>query len=131
MDLSIQKMQPPASIQGKSAAKKTSRSGAVTEDDAVESTERDEKVRFTHGNTAYEQQDKDKDQRDDVAPLQAYISQPQAQLLSGEDLSQLTKSMEESAQTDQSADGLMNLRAYQPQTKQKTDEDKPHFDKNF
>ena len=131
MDLSVQKMQPPASVQGKSAAKRSARSGTVTEDSAVESAERDQKTRFVHGNTGYEQSDKD-EQAEQEAKKQAHQTlQHQAQLLSGEDLSQLALSVEQSQADGTSADGLMNLRAYQSKPTTNDQEEEPQFDKNI
>jgi hypothetical protein len=131
MDLSIQKMQPPASVQGKSAAKKSSRAGAITEDNAVESADRDEKVEFRHGNTAYEQSDHEELSEKDLTNQRKRPRQKQSQLLSGEDLPQLTKSMETSSLPEKSADGLMNLRAYQSPPALAEQEEEPHFDKNI
>lgn len=131
MDLSIQKMQPPASVQGKSAAKKSSRAGAITEDNAVESADRDEKVEFRHGNTAYEQSEHDELSEKNATNRQKRPRQQQSQLLSGEDLSQLTKSMETSEIPERSADGLLNLRAYQATPVLSEQEEEPHFDKNI
>lgn len=131
MDLSVQKMQPPASVQGKSAAKRTSRSGAVTEEDAVESTERDQKVRFTHGNTGYETIDPDQQDSQEKDSRKQKPQLGQQQLLSGEDLSELNSSMETAQIAEKSADGLMKIRAYQSAPAPTVSDDEPHFDRNI
>ncbi|HAT86556.1 hypothetical protein [Cohaesibacter gelatinilyticus] len=131
MDLSVQKMQPPASVQGKSAAKRTSRSGAVTEEDAVESAERDQKVRFTHGNTGYETIDPDQQDNQEKDARKQKRQLGQQQLLSGEDLSELNSSMETAQIAEKSADGLMKIRAYQSAPAPAVSDDEPHFDRNI
>lgn len=131
MDLSVQKMQPPASVQGKSAAKKASRSGTLTEDEAVESTERDEKARFAHGNTGYERSEQDDQQDHDPLGREPRRRRRGANLLSGEDLSQLTMSMEQASLPQQSADGLMNLRAYKTASAPQSADDEHNFDRNI
>lgn len=131
MDLSVQKMQPPASVQGKSAARKASRSGALTEDEAVESTERDADVRFMHGNTAYEGIEQDDQLDQDPKGRKPRRKRRGANLLSGEDLSQLTISMEMESTPQHSADGLMNLRAYTAAPAPREDDEEPNFDRNI
>ncbi|PLW78851.1 hypothetical protein [Cohaesibacter celericrescens] len=128
MDLSVQKMQPPASVQGKSAAKKTSPGSS---DDAVDDVSRDQKTRFAHGNTGYDEID-----ADDCHPRQPETHERKRrrknrQLLSREDLSELTSSLEELQQADQSADGLMNMRAYQAQPSETEEDERPHFEVNI
>ena len=49
MDLSVQKMQPPATVKGKSAAKKTDPSGS---EDAVETITRDQVVHMDRATLA-------------------------------------------------------------------------------
>ncbi len=131
MDLSVQKMQPPASVQGKSAAKKASRSGALTEDEAVESTEADANVSFMHGNTAYERADQDDQPDHDPLGREPRRRRRGANLLSGEDLSQLTMSVEQTSTPQQSADGLMNLRAYTSAPAPHQEDEEPNFDRNI
>lgn len=131
MDLSVQKMQPPASVQGKSAAKKASRSGALTEDEAVEATEADAEVHFTHGNTGYESADQGDQLDHDYLGRKPRRRRRGANLLSGEDLSQLTMSMEMASTPQHSADGLLNLRAYQSAPSAHAADEEPNFDRNI
>ena len=128
MDLSVQKMQPPATVQGKSAAKKTNPGSS---EDAIEDVARDEDVRFKHGGTGYEEVDPDeKDARDDAEQRQG--RRKNRQLLSRDDLSELTSSLEQLQQPQSSADGLMNMRAYQsaPPPPEEQD-DRPRLEMNI
>ncbi|MCT4657295.1 MAG: hypothetical protein N4A65_15995 [Cohaesibacter sp.] len=129
MDLSVQKMLPPASVQGKSAAKKTN-NGALS-DDAVETAAEDQKIRFTHGNTGYDSSDPDEQSSHDPQEERRQNRRRQRQLLSGEDLSELTSTMADPAHKPQSADGLLNLRAYQPLKRSDKDDDTVHFERNI
>ncbi len=128
MDLSVQKMQPPASLQAKSAAKRTNQGDS---EDAVEDVARDQQARFTHGNTGYEALDPDEERRQDQQNFKRGQRRKQRQLLSKEDLSQLTTSVQTDLHDGKSADELMNLRAYQTQTPPDQEEDKPHFEVNI
>lgn len=128
MDLSVQKMQPPASVQGKSAAKRTNQGDS---DDAVENIARDQRTRFTHGNTGYEAVDPDKEQSQQQEGFKRQQRRKNRQLLSREDLSQLTTSVQTEMQEGKTADGLMNLRAYQTPAPQDPEEEKPHFEVNI
>lgn len=130
MDLSVQKMQPPASLQNKSAAKKTNSSNL--NDDAVETASRDEKTRFTHGNTGYEAVDADEKSGNTYEKPKRQKRRKQRQLLSGEDLTELTNTMVDQGNQTCSADGLMNLRAYQASPQPVlADDEETHFDRNI
>lgn len=128
MDLSVQKMQPPATVRGKSAARKTDQASS---DEAVGDVARDELVRFKHGNTGYDKIDPDeqKDRSDNNDDRSG--RRKNRQMLSHEGLSELTSSVE-LLQTEQvSADGRMNLRAYQTTTAKDEEEVGPHLEINI
>lgn len=128
MDLSVQKMQPPASLQGKSAAKRAKQGDS---EEAVETVAQDEAVTFAHGNTGYEATDPDEQADKSNQQEQRQGRRKQRQLLSRDDLSQLTMSVEDGAAQAQTAEGLMHLRAYQSQPSD-NEEDKPrHFEVNI
>ena len=128
MDLSIQKMQPPASVQGKSAAKKTNQSES---EEAVEDVTRDQKTRFTHGNTGYEAIDPDEQDNSQEETHQRKGRRKQRQLLSGEDLSHMTATMEEEGNQAHKAEDLMHLRAYKAPPKEEDEKSSPHFEVNI
>ncbi len=132
MDLSIQKMQPPASVQGKSAAKKSSKSQEEKDDDAVEAAERDQETRFMHGNTAYTTVDPD-EQQSDTEQESDYRNRrrKQRQMISGEDLSQLTQAHEETQAQSQLAGERLNMRAYAALPENSDDEIEHQFDRNI
>ena len=125
MDLSVQKMQPPASVQGKSAAKKTA---PASSEEAVDDVMLENAVNFHRGNNGYESDDSDEQN----APDDRKQRRKNRQLLSGEDLSELTMSVEVLQQDYHSADGLMQVRAYQSHAPEPKDEDDlPHFEVNI
>ena len=128
MDLSVQKMQPPAALSGKSAAKKANQGDS---DDAVENVDRDKEVRFAHGNTAYEETDPDEQREDEASQHKRKGRRKNRQLLSQDDLSQLTTTLAEQQPVTRTADGLMNMRAYQAPSKPDEDEKAPHFEVNI
>ncbi|WP_319533460.1 hypothetical protein [uncultured Cohaesibacter sp.] len=126
MDLSVQKMQPPATVKGKSAAKKTDPSGS---DDAVETITRDQAVHMDRGNAGYEESDSD-----DYQPSQRDHRQARRrnrQLLSREDLTELTGTLETTQPNQMTSDGLMNLRAYSAHPPEKDQDERPHFEVNI
>lgn len=129
MDLSVQKMRPPASVQGKSAAKRTSSS--AQSEDAVETASEDQKLSFKHGNTAYDTLDADEQtsQPQEAAP-ERQKRRKRRQLMSNEDLRELTQEAA-SMQNTLSADGLMNMRAYQTSKPAQPEPEDPHFDKKL
>ncbi|SNY94277.1 hypothetical protein SAMN04515647_4599 [Cohaesibacter sp. ES.047] len=126
MDLSVQKMQPPATVKGKSAAKKTDPSGS---DDAVETISRDQTVHMGRGNAGYEEPDPD--ERHEKSGDDRERRRKNRQLLSREDLTELTESLEAEQQNQMTSDGLMHLRAYTAQPKDKDEEERPHFEVNI
>ena len=128
MDLSVQKMQPPATVQGKSAAKKTNPGSS---DDAVDDVARDQETRFAHGNTGYDEIDPDDSNPSKPNTPERQQRRKNRQLLSGEDLSELTSSLEDLQQIDQSADELMNMRAYQAHPTETEEDQRPHFEVNI
>lgn len=128
MDLSIQKMQPPASLKGKTAAKRTNQGDS---DEAVETVAQDEAVRFTHGNTAYESSDPEEQPSPNSQTEERQSRRKQRQLLSRDDLSQLTMSVEHGATQAQTAEGLMHLRAYKTQSSEEEDKKSPNFEVNI
>nr|WP_321980216.1 hypothetical protein [uncultured Cohaesibacter sp.] len=131
MDLSVQKMQPPATVRGKSAAKKTS-PGSESEE-AVTTTSRDQAIEFKHGNTGYESLDPDDSNSEHAPSKKRKGRRKNRQLLSQDDLSELTVSMEDAQQEDTMADGLLQVRAYQttPAPKEDKEDDLPHFEVNI
>jgi hypothetical protein len=130
MDLSVQKMQPPATVRGKTAAKRTT-PGSESEE-AVENAMRDQHVEFKHGNTGYEAIDPDEEKAGHKDKDERQGRRKNRQLLSQDDLSELTTSMDDLQQEEKLADGLAQLRAYQtaPATDKK-DDDLPHFEVNI
>ncbi len=128
MDLSVQKMQPPATVQGKSAAKKVNQNNS---DEAVEDVARDELVRFKHGNTGYDKADPDEQKERSGQDEQRKGRRKNRQMLSREDLSELTSSLELLQNEQATADGRMNLRAYQAPPSQEEDDKGPHLEINI
>ncbi|WP_319485773.1 hypothetical protein [uncultured Cohaesibacter sp.] len=130
MDLSVQKMQPPATVRGKTAAKRTT-PGSESEE-AVENAMRDQHVEFKHGNTGYEAIDPDEEKASHKDKDERQGRRKNRELLSQDDLSELTASMDERQQEEKLADGLAQLRAYQaaPSTGKK-DDNLPHFEVNI
>ena len=130
MDLSVQKMLPPATVRGKSAAKKTS-AGSETEE-ALETASSDQSVDFKHGNTGYDALDSDQEQSGGESHQKRQGRRKTRELLSNDDLSELTSSLEEEQNTEKQAGEYMNLRAYQTvPAKPDKDEDRPHFEVNI
>ena len=128
MDLSIQKMQPPATVKGKSAAKRTDPSGG---DDAVETVAPDQLIHMDRGNAGYEETDPDEKQPQHDDHRQG--RRKNRQLLSREDLSELTGSLEAIEQNQMTSDGLMHLRAYTttPRPAEPDEDERPHFEVNI
>lgn len=130
MDLSIQNMQPPASLQKKSAAKKTG-SGTLDED-AIANTSEDQAVTFTHGNTGYETSTEEEEQQQRKQRRHREARRKNRQLLSGEDLSELTNNVSAEGETHSNAETFMQLKAYQSPPPAKDDDEKhPHFEVNI
>lgn len=126
MDLSVQKMQPPATTKGKTAAKKSDPNGS---EEAAEAIARDQKVYMGKGNAGYEERDHDEERQPVLDDRKA--RRKNRQMLSSEDLTQLTSSLLSAQQDQSAADELMNLRAYKSQADTDSDEDKPHFELNI
>ncbi|WP_319413470.1 hypothetical protein [uncultured Cohaesibacter sp.] len=130
MDLSVQKMQPPATVRGKSAAKKTS--PGSESDEAVANTSRDQAVEFKHGNTGYDALDPDERKPEEDKKQKRQDRRKNRELLSQDDLSELTASMENIQKNETIADGLMHVKAYQTAPHPKEEEkDLPHFEVNI
>ncbi|WP_316860050.1 hypothetical protein [uncultured Cohaesibacter sp.] len=128
MDISVQKMQPPATVQGKSAAKKTN---LGTTEDAVETAEADQEVEFKHGNTAYSSVDPDERNGKNGHEQERKGRRKNRQLLSQDDLSELTTSIAELQKEAKPADGLLHMRAYQAPSEPEEDDERPHFEVNI
>ena len=124
-------MQPPATVRGKSAAKKTN--SASESDEAVETASADQSLEFKHGNTGYDALDPDEKRSDQSNIPKRQGRRKNRQLLSQDDLSELTASMEEAQQQNNAAGGLMQVRAYQatPVAKEEEDDSRPHFEVNI
>ena len=128
MDLSVQKMQPPAALQKKSAAKRTEPENG---NDAVEDVIRDQMVRFAHGNTQYGQRDPEEQKEESNQLENRKGRRKKRQLLSREDLSELTSSLELQQNAHVTADGRMSLRAYKTSPPNKEDEEGAHLEINI
>ncbi|SFO66299.1 hypothetical protein SAMN04488056_110120 [Cohaesibacter marisflavi] len=129
MDLSVQKMQPPATTLGKTAAKKTSNN---LSDDSVEDVPRDQAIDFKHGNTGYEAVDPDKEKSRPKDKPKRQGRRKNRQMLSGDDLLELTNTLETEQEEDTSAEEFLQVRAYQAKTQPKNEEDDlPHFEINI
>lgn len=129
MDLSVQKMQPPASVLGKSAAKKTNQN---LSDDSVGDVARDQAISFKHGNTGYEAVDPDEEKSRSKDTPRRKRRRKNRQMLSGDDLLELTNTLENEQDEDTSAEEFLQVRAYEANNQQKNDEDDlPHFEINI
>ena len=126
MDLSVQKMQPPAKVQGKSAAKK---SEPGSSDEAVGVINSDQAVKMDRGNAGYEERDQDEQQADQIEQRQG--RRKNRQLISQEGLSELTGSLETTEPDQKTADGLLNMRAYQAPNAETEKDEHPHFEVNI
>lgn len=128
MDLSVQKMQPPATVRGKSAARK---SDQASSDEAIEDVARDELVHFKHGNTGYDKIDPDDNKERPDSEDERSGRRKNRQMLSHQGLSELTSSVELLQAEQASADGRMNLRAYQTTPAKDEEEAGPHLEINI
>ena len=128
MDLSVQKMRPPASVKGKTAAKSIA-PGSSSE--AVEDVGRDELVQFRHGNTSYDRPDDSDQDHHEVTQDGRKGRRKNRQMVSREDLSELTSSLEVIQNDPPTADGRMSLRAYKTHLTPKKEDQRPQLEINI